>query len=216
MQTFLGFATCTVAVVVLALATAANADVVLAQTDFGTTPGTDVSPFLTSYAPFSGGAVPGHYDVDTTANHSFDWGGVDHTTGTGCFMVVDGALDSGLAILSHTADTVAGYQYTLDGWVQNVLSGGGSPPTLSFRVNGAEMGSLTLLPGARIWTGFSFTYMAATTGPTTFTLHDNIIVTSGNDFGLDDIVMSSNIPEPATLALLALGGLALLKRKPKS
>jgi hypothetical protein len=196
---------------------ATSANVTLVQTDFGSTPGTDVSPFSTDYTlGFTGSPTPGHYQVAKSATGfgPSDWGGLDHTApGTGCFMVIDGSNNSGDRIVYSTINTVAGYDYTLDGWVQNSLSGGGNPPVLSFRVNGSQVGSTFTPSGAQTWREFTFTYTAVTSGLTTFALNDNNTSSSANDFGIDDLRLSSTIPEPATICLLGLGALSLIVKK---
>lgn len=209
----------TVALLALGFANPANADVILAQTDFGTTMGTDVSPFSTDYVPFasSGTSTPGHYGVSpTAAGHGWssagDWGGVDHTTGTDCFMIADGAQNSNLEIVSFTATTEAGAEYTFDGWVQNIFAGGGGPPVLSFRVNGAEKDTVTFT-GARTWKEFTFNYTATTSNLITFSIHDNNTSFDFNDFGLDDLKLSCNIPEPASLLLIGCGGAFVMPRR---
>ncbi|MHC4697512.1 MAG: hypothetical protein ACYTFA_12295 [Planctomycetota bacterium] len=149
------------AAVCVSLASAASADTILAETDFGEIPGADVSPFSTEYAAgFASPPSPGQYEVATTAAGfgPFDWGGVDHTTGTGCFMVIDGAYEPPpLQILSYTTPVVGGAEYTLHGWIQNVLSGGNLPPILSFRVDDVGYGVLTPV-GAQVWNEFTFTF----------------------------------------------------------
>jgi hypothetical protein len=202
-----------VAVVSLAFAPAASADVIFAQTNFGNTPGTDVTPFSTDYKPgFTVGApIPGEYQVAISAAvfGPSDWGGSDHTApGTGCFMVIDGSMNSGNRIVYFTINTVAGYDYTLNGWVQNILSGSGSPPELSFCVNDSQLDTFTPA-GNQTWCEFTFIYTAVASGLSTFALHDNNTSYGANDLGIDDLTLSSTVPEPATICLLGLGGLLL-------
>lgn len=184
-----------------ASASFANAAIVLAKTDFGSGDySTDVSPFTTSYTPFSGPTSPGHYGVAKSGSgydwSSFDWGGQDHTNpGTGRFMVIDGAENSSLAIISYTTNTMAGASYTLTGWAQTVQSQDGPDVTLSFRVNGVEQGTFTFSGATEwVWNQFTFTYTATTSGPTTFAIHDNQTSHDWNDFGLDDLVLSTTAP----------------------
>lgn len=194
----------------------------LASTDFGTTEGTNISPFSTDYLPMSGATWPDHYYVATSGGghffSSFDWGGVDHTTGTGCFMVVDGAMDASHAVVSYTVNAVAGQQYTFDGWVQDIISGNWGPPVLSFRVNGVQQDTFSF-SNQRTWNEFTFTYTAVTAGNTTFALHDNNTALGMNDFGLDDLKLTgpNPVPLPSTVLLLSSGllGLAGLRRRLK-
>jgi hypothetical protein len=208
------------AVVNLALPCGAHAAVV-ATTDFGTTDGTNISPFLTDYSPMNGPTQPDHYWVAKSGGgyswSSFDWGGVDHTTGTGDFMVVDGAQDSDMRIVYYTTNVVAGETYTFHGYVQDIISGNWGPPVLSFRVDGSEIATFAF-SNQRTWDEFTFTYNAPASGAATFAINDNNTNYGMNDFGLDDLTLSttaSAVPEPSSLLLLApgLAGLAVIRRR---
>jgi hypothetical protein len=197
----------------VALAGSSMADI-LAQSDFGTVEGTNVSPFSTQYLPLPDAPTsPGHYSVaKSAAGHSWsawDWGGQDHTNpGTGCFMVIDGSQDSAQVLLSYTTNAVAGYKYILSGWAQFLSGTAGPSVDLSFRVDGVQHDTFSLSGDtAWLWREFSFTYIAVTSGPTVFALHDNSTNSAWNDFGLDDVAFSAHtIPEPSTLVgLLSMG-----------
>ena len=119
-------------------------------------------------------------------------------------MVVDGAQAPSLAIVSFTTATVATKQYTLSGWVQDIILGNWGPPVLSFRVNGTEQGTFSF-SNQRTWDEFTFTYTATTTGPITFALYDNNLNLGMNDFGLDDLKLTGPNPVPLPPAVLLLG-----------
>jgi len=187
-----------------ALARPAPAATTLAQTDFGNAEGSNITPFATAYSPdFQTPPSPGQYTVGHSAagRGPGDWGGVDHTTGTGSFMLADGANNSGLAVVSYTTNAAAGWVYTWHGWVQNLVANGANPPVLSFRVNGVQVGTFSFT-GAQVWREFTFRYTNQADGVKTFALHDNNTDTSANDFGLDDLSLSAE-PGPATASFLA-------------
>jgi hypothetical protein len=190
----------------------ARAGVILAQTDFGTTDGTSVSPFSTDYpaAPSMGLPADTYYAVAVNAaGHTWsypDWAGLDHTNpGTGAFMVVNGSTHSSDRLLYYTTTTMAGFTYTWTGWVREIQS---SAPLvdLSFQVNGVQQGTDFKPPeGSVNWVPFTFSYTASTSGTTTFSLNDLQTSSNFNDFGLDDQVLSTNAsaatPEPASLTI---------------
>lgn len=183
----------------------ARASTILAETDFGTVEGTNISPFFSDYRPgLSYPPCPGQYDVSVTAagHGPGDWGGVDHTTGTGCFMLIDGATDAAKAIVLYSNETWLGWVYTFHGWVQNVIASGGGPPVLSFRVNGVEVGTFSPV-GGRVWNEFAFRYTNVTSGAKSFAIHDNNTGTGANDFGLDDLALYAD-PGPASAWFLAV------------
>jgi hypothetical protein len=202
----------------LAQAGLARASIVLAQTDFGTTDGTSVSPFSTDYPTPMGTSRPAdtYYEVAVNgAGHSWsysDWTGFDHTNPmTGAWMVVNGSTDSSKRILDFTTNTVGGLTYTWSGWVREINA---PLVELSFQVNGVQQGTFFSPPqGSTDWVSFTFSYTAPTSGTNTvFSLNDLQTSSNDNDFGLDDLVLSSNAsvagaPEPASLAIWGLGAL---------
>jgi len=190
---------------------------VIVSTDFGLAsgaPNTDISPFTTDYTPNIDPTGQGEYEVNTTGRSFGDWGGVDHTTSVDNFMIMNGANDSNRSVLSYTVAAANGVEYTISGFIMNVLSGGGGPAVLSFRVAGVEQSTYTVT-GAQIWNAFEFSFVAAADGPVTIALHDNNTSTSANDFGLDDIqiedaVVSDSGPVATSIPTLNQYGLAML------
>ena len=188
----------------------ADATMILAETDFGPGGGTveSVSLFTTDYTNgFGGSPYPGEYEIATTASgHGpSDWGGTGHG-GSGGFMLVDGAMNSSLAILEYSFMGVANVQYALNGWIQNVVNYTDNAPILSFWVNNTQIDTFGPSTSVQSWENFTFNYTPTSTGSITFSLHDNNTIHGANDFGLDDIVLSSNqVPEPATMLLFSTG-----------
>ena len=172
-----------------------------------------IAPFSTDYIQgLTPSPTPGHYNIaaDPSTFGLSDWGGSDHTTGSGSFMIVDGSENSDDRVVYIEIDAVAGARYELSGAVQNILDGsqGTNSPELSFRVDGVELDTDSPL-GFQVWNSFRFYYDAQTSGLVTLAIHDNNTEPGGNDFGLDDLALSTSVPEPATLVLAALGLLSL-------
>jgi hypothetical protein len=68
--------------------------------------------------------------------------------------------------------------------------------------------------GSNGWQQFSFSWNSGANTSASLILHDFTTTTAGNDFGLDNIdVSSSSVPEPSSLAFLGVGSLAALSRR---
>lgn len=153
--------------------------------------------------------------ADMTANHT---GGAIRWYSFTLNSAVDNALATWLDIDSETSnfDTEIGL-YTSTGALiasddddgsgtQSQLSFGQTAPT---RTIGTSVGGNgrdgALGPG---------TYYIAVGGfNTTFGPDFNVTTTSTNTTGVFNLNIRTNVPEPASLALLALGGLALIRRR---
>lgn len=136
----------------------------------------------------------GIYTVSNNPNHTHNnfWGR-DHTTGTGNFMIVNGA-GSPVTIWQQTVTVQPNTTYYFSAWAISLNS---APPyaQLQFNVNGVNVGTTAVLdPRPQNnnppfnWKRF---YGSWTSGPTTTTAIVSIVdlqtALGGNDFGLDDI-----------------------------
>ncbi|HRN78627.1 MAG TPA: T9SS type A sorting domain-containing protein [Ferruginibacter sp.] len=125
-------------------------------------------------------------------NHNNFWGR-DHTSGSGRFMIINGA-GSPVNIWEQTVTVLPNTTYYFSAWAMSLNS---VPPyaQLQFNVNGTNVGTTAVL-GPRApnnnppfdWVRFYGTW---TSGPATTTAVVSIVdlqtALGGNDFGLDDI-----------------------------
>jgi hypothetical protein len=195
-----------VAVVLLTSWPAANAGNLLVNGDFeaGNT------GFLSQYpnADIAGGYIIGHNPAVDRRAAFLSFG--DHTTGTGLMDEVDGALTPNVYVWQETVSVSPATVYIFSGWTADMLSLDGSPPLLSFLVNGVQIGSTYMVPpqGGN-WSQFSATWNSGTAMTATIQIFDQNTAFAGNDFALDDLSFAS-VPEPAGLVLLGTGAVGLL------
>lgn len=161
----------------------------------------------------------GRYAVNNNANfnHSGFWG-TDKTSGgagTGNFMIVNGAPALQTVWSQNISGLTIGRTYYLSAWGLNLA--GGASPLIQFAVNGTPIGTnITLTGGATSlpagtlypWQRFYTTFIASSTS-VVLSIVDLQTAAGGNDFGLDDISMSTLAPPGYTTTLSVSGGSTL-------
>lgn len=199
-------------------ATAVNAAELVTNGDFSA----GNTGFTSTYSYQAYSAAAGTYYIGGNANSLCGcWANLgDHTTGTGKYMILDGA-QSGLDFFNESFAIVAGATYTLSFWAAQL--GGGPAATITASFNNALLGT-GLTPSGTSWEQYSFTFNSGFNGlvsSATIGLGDAAMGTQYNDFAIDDISFTGaaplgGVPEPATWALLIGGftmtGLAMRRR----
>ena len=61
------------------------------------------------------------------------------------------------------------------------------------------------------WQQYTFNWNSGSNTSGSLILHDYVLATTGNDFGIDDISVATAVPEPSAFALLSVVGLGLLR-----
>ena len=185
--------------------------------------------FTSDYTPvFAPGTSPnalqdeGKYAVGTNAaSYHSSWASYgDHTTGTGNYMIVNGAADTTKNVWTSNALALGPGTYTFTAYLSSACCNSGFPgtnfaPVLMFTdtVSGVTVGPATpfTVSNTGIWNQVtsSFTVAAGATG--TVSLRNSTSAASGNDFGLDDISLEQTgaVPEPLTWAMM-VGGFGLM------
>ncbi len=153
----------------------------------------------------------GFYGIGTNANnyHTNFWG-VDHTSGTGNFMIVNGFPGSPQPIVwQQTINNLEpNTNYYFSAWAIS-LNSAGNDAQLRFSINGNQLGTtadLTEIPGVsnntNPWHNEGRFYGVWNSGSNTsavLSIVDLQTATGGNDFGIDDISFGILDPAPADI-----------------
>ena len=207
------------ALLAVAIPTVAQADPIIPNFSFelGNT------GFTSGYT-YSSNLVPsGMYYVDTgsTVHNPFWTQNVTAHTGSS-YMIINGDQTANVLVYGATGIAVLpNTQYYFSAWLTSLSSI--SPAILQFSINGTAVNSpLTISPTVGLWQQLYVPWFSgAATTANIMLLNENLLY-QGNDFGLDDIALSTSVPtsvpEPLTLSLFAAGlaGLGVLRRRRKA
>ncbi|GAB4491865.1 MAG: hypothetical protein OHK0019_12660 [Saprospiraceae bacterium] len=148
--------------------------------------------FTSDYTYNPGNLVPeGYYDVinNPQADHPGFAPCVDHTSGGGNMMVVNGAGVPNQNVWCQTVAVTPNTQYVFSAWVTSVVAS--SPALLQFSINGAPLGGIFAAPGGTCnWANFFQTWNSGGNGSATICIVNQNTTLGGNDFALDDLVFA--------------------------
>ncbi len=164
---------------------------------------------------FSGGAVDftsdyllnsntqneGTYFVTTNANFTHPgFTGVDHTTGTGNFLVVNGSSTPNSSVWCQTISVQPNTDYVFSTWVSTLAIG--SPAILQFSINGSTLGTPFTAPSVtNVWDEFYATWNSGSNTTATICIVNQNTSLGGNDFGLDDIFFAALCSSTASVTV---------------
>jgi gliding motility-associated-like protein len=147
--------------------------------------------FNSDYTLSSDTQIEGTYFVTTNANLTHPgFTGVDHTTGTGNFMVVNGSGTPNSSVWCQTITVQPNTDYVFSTWVSTLALG--SPAILQFSINGTTIGTPFNAPATlNTWDEFYSTWNSGSATSAIICIVNQNTNTGGNDFGIDDIFFSA-------------------------
>lgn len=145
--------------------------------------------FTNDYRFYAGGQQDG-YIIDTNAFvHNVRHTGVDHTTGTGNFLIADPQVGD-VNVWCQTVNVTPSTVYEFSMWVSNIVSPNldFGDPTLEVLINGNVVLNTGSIPeNPDVWVNFGTLWGAGTDTTATICIRSVNSLVMGYDFGLDDI-----------------------------
>ncbi len=128
--------------------------------------------------------------IDDLADIQQSWSGLgDHTSGSGNFMVADGATTPGQSFWCQTVAVTPNTWYDFSAWFATVFVNPNSQvATLRFTVNGLAIGADQDAPWPNNqWEQFTSSWFSGNSTTADICIEDVQTVESGNDVAIDDI-----------------------------
>ena len=149
--------------------------------------------------------------------------------GGSLFMAVNGHFDTSTVtyptVWSQTVSLISGNTYSFSAWMAD-WSGFLPKAGLSVQINGSEFATMTAPGSEDTWSEMTGSFVATSSGAATLSFVETTSAFGGNDYGLDDITLTTEVsgvgttPLPAALPLFAsgLGAMSLFgwRRKRKA
>lgn len=129
-------------------------------------------------------------NLDLTPGVHSAFRGSDHTSGSGKFMVVNGADNQGVNVWRQSISVLPNANYDFSIWVCTVVPY--SPAILQFSINGQTLGAPFIAPNQRnLWVKFFESWNSGSSTTADIAIVNQNTHWAGNDFGLDDIMFTT-------------------------
>jgi gliding motility-associated-like protein len=144
--------------------------------------------FISDYSFATPNTTEGQYFVGT---NPILWNGnsgpcVDHTTGNGNMMMVNGSPTLNAKIWSETINVLPNTNYKFSLWIQSISPF--NPALLSFDINGLQMGADFSATSINCdWRKHTINWNSGNITTATISIRNKNTIAFGNDFTLDDI-----------------------------
>lgn len=134
---------------------------------------------------------PGQYLIlNDAANVGLGYTGVDHTSGSGLFLIVNGSNNTSDLVWCQTVSVTPNTNYVYSGWLNNLLPPPNplADPIIEFQVNGVPQCAPIPLPEAPDqWVPFTCIWNSGTSTTAQLCIRDLVSDSLGNNFGVDDL-----------------------------
>jgi gliding motility-associated-like protein len=170
---------------------------IVANGDFGA----GNTGFTSDYTLNSNTQQEGTYFVTSNANFTHpNFVGVDHTTGTGNFLIVNGSGVANSSVWCQTISIQPNTDYIFSSWVSTLAPG--SPALLQFSINGVQVGNVFQAPAnTGTWIQFYTPWNSGSNTTAVICIVNQNTTLGGNDFGIDDIFFSPVCPSVKTVTI---------------
>ena len=140
-------------------------------------------------------AYEGAYYIGTNARDHFPSFAIwhDHTSGSGQYMIVNGAGTPNTVAWSQTVDVTPNTDYAFSTWISNLspreyASGNlNDVSQLQFSINGSQLGDIFYVPETAGWVRVYKVWNSGNANSATISILNQNSGWAGNDFGMDDI-----------------------------
>jgi gliding motility-associated-like protein len=149
------------------------------------------------------------YSVGTDASYYLNtyFSGLDHTTGSGNFMMINGGSPT-LKVWQQTIPVTPNTQYTFGAWVSRLSDY--DTAIIRFSINGAQLGAIYTVSASRNkWEQVFRTWNSGSQATAKIEIVDLRPVETGNDFGLDDIFFGEIISCSDSITITASQNVSL-------
>ncbi|MFN3757312.1 MAG: hypothetical protein ACK4RM_10180, partial [Flavobacterium sp.] len=118
---------------------------------------------------------------------------VDHTTGAGNMMVVDGSTTNAgnNRLWCQTVPVTPGQNYTFSYWVQSVINENFA--NLEVLINGVSIGINTASAGTCNWAQRTYNWNSGVSTTAEICIYNRLTLSNGNDFAIDDISFTGSV-----------------------
>ncbi|MCQ2294832.1 MAG: gliding motility-associated C-terminal domain-containing protein [Bacteroidales bacterium] len=151
-----------------------------------------------TYMANGNGNLPQDYYAVTPQPASFisDFSAYDHTLGNGKMLIANGSNNSSHAVWQQTVSVEPNTEYQFTFWAHKLIFYSVSDenlPLLRVKINGSSLGSDTRLSNSSDWQQITHTWNSGSSTSATIAIYDINTTDGANDFGLDDISLSTQI-----------------------
>ena len=150
--------------------------------------------FFSGYTYQSNLGPAATYYIGTDAhNYHSNFYGVDHTSGSGNFMIINGAGTPNTVVLSQTINVNPNTDYSFSTWVCTLSQYSEQYlAQLQFSINNVQIGEVFRSPSnTNVWDNFYEIWNSGSATQATITILNQNTQQIGNDFGLDDITFNN-------------------------